>query len=105
MTRSPDTVRFSVRALADLDAIHTYTLEKWGPEQARTYMLDLITFARRLPNTRYAWRKLRRRGETVYAARRASHVLIFDARPQSLRIIAVVHARSDFSRTPPAPPS
>ncbi|WBQ09031.1 type II toxin-antitoxin system RelE/ParE family toxin [Hyphomonadaceae bacterium ML37] len=46
MTRSPDTVRFSVRALADLDAIHAYTLDKWGPEQARTYMLDLITFAR-----------------------------------------------------------
>ncbi|MCH8489419.1 MAG: type II toxin-antitoxin system RelE/ParE family toxin [Oceanicaulis sp.] len=97
MTRSPETVRFSVKALADLDAIFDYTLDTWGQAQARTYTLDLIDFASRLPDSRYAWRRLRRKNEAVYAARRASHVLIFEAGAQSIRIIAIVHARSDFS--------
>ena len=85
-------------AIADLDSIYAYSVEKWGSEQAKTYLRALnarMQGLRRFPALGTAQDALhpglRRIGE-------GSHSIYYLIREEALLIVRVLHDRMDTKR-------
>lgn len=85
-------------ALADLRSIRLYTLENWGPEQEEAYLRQVWN---RFEVIRTAPGSHRLREDLFPGCRLASegrHVILFQAGPETLTIVRVLHAAMDFKR-------
>ena len=103
MTRD---VRFTPRAIRELDRIDDWTRERFGARQARLY-LDL--FEARLSALAEGTAHIRQlstlTGQADHAAvallRVGEHFLILDLRTEIIRVVDIVHTRSDLMRIVP----
>lgn len=89
--------RLTPRALEDLDAIARYTIERWGPDQARTY-LDALT-------ERMSWLAkgpgLGQRRDDVAPGyrcfREGQHLVFYVGAENGIQIIGVPHISMDIT--------
>ena len=85
-------------ALADLQSISAYTLEKWGGEQEVRYIQQIwrrLDFIRTTPN-------IGRLREDLFPGCRlvaeGKHVILFRRKRESVEVIRVLHSAMDFRR-------
>jgi toxin ParE1/3/4 len=87
----------SPRARADLDEIWSYTVQKWGVDQAEPYLrriaeaIDLVAKTALGKGCDHI-----RQGYWKYPA--GSHVLFYRLAQDAIDVVCVVHKRMDFDR-------
>ncbi len=84
-------VRYSSRALADLREIGTFTLQKWGIQQAEIYLneiddsclliADHLRIGRVYDSARPTWRRFEQK----------SHVILYSPRRSGITIQRILH--------------
>jgi toxin ParE1/3/4 len=86
------------RAQADLDEIWDYTAERWGLDQAETYVRQLWKHIQTVADKP----SLGRECEEVRAGYRhypsGSHVLFFRLTDAGIDIVRILHERMDYER-------
>jgi toxin ParE1/3/4 len=83
--------RFSKRADSDIEDIATFTIERWGSEQARAYVFDLRKMCRDLAalpdmgrsasKSRLMWRRFEHR----------SHVILYAITTDGITVQRILH--------------
>ncbi len=88
----------SPRARADLDEIWNYTVERWGADQAETYVRSIQSAIEMLAADP-------RRGQPIPAVRpgywkypTGSHVIFFRIIRDGIDVVRILHGRMDFGR-------
>ena len=86
------------RARADLEAIWTYTAERWSVEQADRYVALLHRAMQTAAVEPRLWRSCDdiRRGYFKHAA--GSHVLFFRRDESGIVVVRILHRSMDFER-------
>jgi len=92
------TVRFSPKALADLDRIWTYTDKEWGRRQAEEYVRSLHAVLELVAENPRISRDAGhiRPGLLKYPA--GSHVIFFRLVKDHINVVRILHQRMDFAR-------
>ena len=97
--------KFSVsrRAQSDLRAIAKYTVEKWGAEQAITYIKGLEACFKMLGERPRMGRACDEVSSGLHRHELGRHVMFYRARPGQIRIVRVLHqqmipTKSQFER-------
>jgi toxin ParE1/3/4 len=83
-------------AIADLDAIYRHSTERWGMEQARTYLQSLDRILRLLADHPEIARLRAEFSPPVYLHPFRSHLVVFRYYEMTLDVIRIVHARSNW---------
>ena len=87
------TVRFSNRALADLDSIVGYTIHRWGEVQAALYVGQLEAASQRLADIPTLGRPCDHVRPGLWRTEAGSHVLFFRREGEALLVCRILHAR------------
>jgi toxin ParE1/3/4 len=94
------TARFvlSPRAVRDLDAIWSFTVERWGSNQASTYLHSIESAANRVCEAPNLGRPIDfiRKGYFTYPV--GSHCLFYRLTSEGIEIIRILHQRMDLKR-------
>ena len=96
--KQPGSVKLHLteRAIADLIAILSYSIEQWGKRVATKYLSDLdarLQLVQENPRLMTAVEGLPQ-ALKCYPAR--GHVLVFDVQPKSLVLLTVIHGSMDI---------
>jgi toxin ParE1/3/4 len=90
--------RLSPAAQKDVDAIFDYTADRWGPDQAESYLArimilcgELATAPHRAPECAHIRDGYRRQIA-------AEHVIYFKPTPYGIAVIRILHQRMDATR-------
>ena len=86
----------SVAALADLQSIADYTLEKWGSEQEEDYLGGIWDSLEKIAVNPSGFRHRPDLGEGCQSARYRRHVIFFLAKPDRIEVLRVLHGAMDF---------
>ena len=90
------------RAQRDLENIELYTLHRWGPEQAATYLDEIgATFETLRENPRIG-RSRSEFGAGLLSFPSGHHVLFYRVRANRIRVVRILHERADPARHPKA---
>ncbi len=95
-------LRLSRLAYADLDSIFTYTLTKWGQEQADRYVGALWDTFEKIADAPERWRRrdeLHPGCRVCFAGR---HAILYRMHEGRVEIARVLHDAMDFRRHIPA---
>jgi toxin ParE1/3/4 len=86
------------RARADIDEIWDYTAERWGLEQAETYLRELRKNIQAVADAPSLGRECEevRAGYRQYPS--GSHVLFYRLTGNSIEIVRILHERMDSER-------
>jgi toxin ParE1/3/4 len=90
------------RARADLDEIWDYTADRWGPDQAESYIRQLWKAITAVPDSPALGKECAevRRGYRKYPA--GSHVLFYRLAPSyGIDVVRILHERMDYERLIP----
>jgi len=93
---------FTGHAECDLEGIIDYTLEHWGPRQAKTYLDGLHSLAGKLAANPDLGVSRDALFKGLISFPYASHVLYYVKQPHGITIIRVLHKRMDPCRHLPA---
>lgn len=88
--------RLTPRALADLDAIADYTLEKWGAAQMESYLRALDDRFQRLADNPMLGRERNNVGRGYRSFRQGAHLIFYLVLENEIQIIGVPHASMDI---------
>ncbi len=94
------TLEFTDAAVADLQSIRDYTLEKWGQRQEQIY-LDAMwdTFEEIVADPDPdRWRSRDDLFPGCQSAAQGKHVILFRVRSRTLQIVRILHSAMDFKR-------
>ncbi len=95
-------IRISKLALRDVEEVFDYTVERWGKEQAETYVAAIWESFEKIQKTPHRWR-LR---DDVYPQCRicfsGRHAVLYRIQGKRVEIGRVLHAAMDFSRHVPS---
>ncbi len=84
-------------AQARLGEIWDYTVEKWGGEQADTYLRKLAACIHDLHNRRHLWRSVRdKRLPGVFFLRCEHHFIFFRELEAGVAVISILHENMDM---------
>ncbi|WP_028865220.1 type II toxin-antitoxin system RelE/ParE family toxin [Psychromonas aquimarina] len=83
--------RLTIDARADIIEIRRYTLNQWGSEQSKKYLVELRQTIRVLSETPTIGKKRRDVGTNVYSFPYVSHVIYYIYDKQSLIVFGVLH--------------
>jgi toxin ParE1/3/4 len=87
---------FTARALADLDEIWLYTVEKWSVEQAdRYYKLIIAEIEYICTNTDTGKRMDQVKGG-YRASKVKSHIIFFRVNNETVEVVRILHERMDI---------
>ena len=89
-------VTFSRRAKADLDDIWDYTCQRWSRDQANTYLAGLRSATDLLADQPHIARLRQEFSPAVRVHPYRAQLVIFEADETGLRVIRVMHGRSDW---------
>ncbi len=90
--------RLTPAAQGDLSSIWDYTRERWGDDQAETYVLEIRAAIERIaqdPRRGHACDEIRE-GYRRYGI--GSHLLFYRERPDGVDVIRILHQRMDPTR-------
>jgi toxin ParE1/3/4 len=80
-----------------LGEIWDYTVEKWGEEQADTYLRALAAAIRSIPTCRHTWRSPReKRLPDVFFIKSGHHFIFFKEIPEKIAVISILHENMDM---------
>jgi toxin ParE1/3/4 len=85
-------------ALADLEAIADYTIERWGNTQAGTYLDVLEALLTDLARRPLTGRKRNDLAPGLFSCPFESHVVFYARTPFGIRIVRILHQRQDAPR-------
>ena len=85
------TYKFVESAQTDLSEIITYTLEKWGIDQASIYIDGLEVLAQSLADTPKIGKACNNLSEGLRAFPFQSHILYYLEEPHGITIVRVLH--------------
>ncbi|CAN7328351.1 type II toxin-antitoxin system RelE/ParE family toxin [Rhizobium sp. LjRoot30] len=88
---------FSPKSLADIDRIFDYTEEKWGSEQAETYIFELRDCCSHLVERRQRGRVIGGVRPGYLSLTCGSHFIIYRETSNSVRIIRILHRRMNIA--------
>lgn len=94
-------LRLSQLALEDIALIHDYTLQKWGEQQAVTYMHDLWNALEEIKVTPDRWREPPQIHPGCRARVCGSHLIIYRVRAGVVEISLILHGAMDPRRHVP----
>lgn len=89
--------RLTPRALEDLDAIARYTIERWGRDQARTYLNALTGRMSWLANGPELGRRRDDVSPGYRCFREGQHLIFYVEADFEIRIIGVPHVSMDIT--------
>ena len=89
---------FSPRAKADLEEIWTYTAERWGIDQAETYLRQLQAAADAAAEAPQSGRGCDDVRPGYFKRQAGAHVLFYRPEGQTVDIVRILHQRMDFDR-------
>lgn len=89
---------FSPMAEADIDDIYDYTEERWGYEQAESYIFGLRDICRSLAERQRRGKSLDQRGRAYLTLRYNSHFVIYRETELRITIIRILHQRMNVRR-------
>jgi toxin ParE1/3/4 len=86
------------RAQRDFENIELYTLHRWGPEQAATYLDEIeATFETLRDNPRIGSSQSEL-GPRLLSFPAGHHVVFYRIRTNTIRVVRILHERADPSR-------
>ena len=86
-------------AQIDLDAIGSYTLERWGPQQVIRYLTQIDESFHSLGRTKANDRDESRIQPRLLSVKSGSHVIFFRRRENGdAEVLRILHQRMDFRR-------
>jgi toxin ParE1/3/4 len=90
--------RLSPAARSDLDEIWDYSAERWGANQANTYIRELAGAIERIASRKRRGRACDdiRAGYFKHACQ--SHVIFYRMEGEAVVVVRVLHQRMDFDR-------
>jgi toxin ParE1/3/4 len=91
-------VELARAALADLDAITDYTIERWGNMQAATYLDALEALLTDLARRPLTGRKRNDLAPGLFSYPFESHVVFYARAPFGIRVVRILHRRQDAAR-------
>lgn len=92
-----ETVIFHRAAALRLDQIWDYTVEKWGEEQADSYLRKLGACIQALKTQRHLWRSVKdKRLPGVFFIRCEHHFIFFREIEGRLAVISILHENMDM---------
>lgn len=89
-------VTYSRKAKADLDDIWDYTRQRWSRDQANAYLAGLRSAVDLLAEQPHIARLRQEFSPAVRVHPYRSHLVIFEADEAEVRVIRVMHGRSDW---------
>jgi toxin ParE1/3/4 len=84
------------RALQDIQAIYDYSVERWGKRTAERYLDDIEAGLDRVKTQPALLRREPDFDAALSFYRVDKHLLVCDARPESIVVLTVVHASIDI---------
>lgn len=91
-------LRFTPKALADLDGIWGYTCQQWSFEQARKYHNEIIDALDKLRHGQASWQTAEHVRHGYLKYRVGAHVVFFTVSNGFLDVVRILHARMDVNR-------
>lgn len=91
-------VRLSKLAFADLESIYSYTLERWGREQAESYIEEIWFAFDRVAQTPERWRLRNKLHPGCRICFTGRHAILFRIHESRVEIARVLHDAMDFPR-------
>jgi len=89
--------RLSPLAIADLEHIWSWTVQRWSPEQAESYHASLVAAFEGLSSGRKKGRRVDvRDGYCKYAV--GSHLVFYRPSAAGIDVIRILHQRMDVER-------
>ncbi len=90
--------RLRALALADLEAIRDFTLERWGAVQAERYLRELFACFDELAANPRLGRSREEVGRGCRSFPQGRHVVFYEIGSKGIEIIAIVHQGADVER-------
>jgi toxin ParE1/3/4 len=90
--------RLSTKAAADIRALHEYTIEEFGLEQARVYLRGLAQRLEQLAQTPNIGRRVIELAARLRRADYQSHMIFYIVEPDGILIVRVLHQNIDAKR-------
>lgn len=94
--RAPSKLLLTRRALQDIQGIFDYSVERWGKRVAEKYLDDIESGLDRVKTQPALLRPEPDFHEALTFYRVNKHLLVCDARPESIVVLTVVHASLDI---------
>lgn len=91
-------VRYSLRANADLEDITDYTARTWGAEQAKTYIRDIRTRIHEIAKGDAVTQRLDVMNPNLFKARVNRHLIIYEETAEVVSILRILHESMDIPR-------
>jgi len=88
----------SPRAQADVDEIWTYTVERWGVEQAELYVRQLGSAVETIAQDPQRGRPCDEIREGYRRYPSGSHVVFYRITTKEVVVVRILHQRMDFNR-------
>jgi toxin ParE1/3/4 len=88
------TVRLRPRARADIDAIWEYTADRWDPEQANAYVLQIGHAIERLAVDAFSSSDASHLYPALRKARAGAHLIYF-LPGENVDVVRILHERQD----------
>lgn len=95
---SAQRLEFAGEAVADLDAIAQYTEATWGADQADKYSAEIWGAFKRLQAFPHSGRARPDIGTGMRSVVAEQHLVVYTILDQTIRILRVVHARSQIGK-------
>lgn len=84
------------RALRDIEAIHEYSIERWGKRTADSYVDDIESALERLKENPDLLRPEPEFHSALRFYRVNKHLLVCDVQPESAVVLTVIHSSMDI---------
>ena len=90
--------RFTHRAELDLEAIADYTIERFGVEKARSYLVDFKSCFDHLVENPAVGRRVEHLRTGLRRYEHGSHIVFYQVSDGGILIVRVLHYRMDVKR-------
>lgn len=91
-------IRLSKFALGDLDSIYAHTIQKWGREQADSYLNDIWDTFEKITQTPERWRLHNEIHPGCRICFTGRHAILYRIHAERVEIARVLHDAMDFPR-------
>ena len=88
----------SRRAVADIEAIAEYTMQRFGIDQARRYRDDLHSSFKQLADNPRMGRPAEQLSTGLRRLEHQSHVIFYNRTDEDVLIVRILHSRMDVPR-------
>ena len=91
-------LQFTPAAIADLDGIFDYTLERWGRDQAERYLRDIQRVCEGLASGDLPGRSADHVRKGYRKAASGAHMIYYRSEGETLIVVRILHQRMDIDR-------